>query len=250
MKITFNNTKPVNFGYNYGDFDGTNGKRYKVLTDFMRADTKWEEIVDRFEKTFPEDEKVNFYVLGSSSGEEVFSYIMRLKTVLGDKFQKYMKIKGIDFNKENIRKAKTQRLPMTRHELLKTQKYTNQNLGEFMDIKIFNDYLVFAKPKPILRDNAEFIHADILDKIDDIQGERLLISAKNFWPYLTLEQQRILLNKIAEKCKDTQHLLHIGKTDTKPIDGISYLLEGLGFKETTTDNVYQIPSKKYYTVDM
>ena len=233
--------KPVTFGFNHGDvYNPKTGElQYRVLTDFMRGDIEWDKIAQIYESKFPGDEKVHFYVIGCSSGEENFSYDMKLRTDLGPRYKKYTKIIGIDINQDNIAKAKYGSLLMTAHEKRKIENRINGNIDEYFDITKKNDNLYIVKPKPILREDTAFYKGDIRSIIDELPDDRIILSCRNMWQYLSRFDQKILLRKIAEKYEGKQYIFQLGKTDLATSDGIRELLPKYGFKGTGTDYMFE-----------
>ena len=239
--------KPVAFGFNYGEvLDNKGNLKYKVLSDYMRSDLEWDRIAEVFESKFPGDEKVNFFVIGCSSGEEVFSYIMKLKTALGDRFKKYMKIVGIDINENNILTAKHGIIPMSVHEKNKIENRTNGNINEFLEYEKVNSFLYLSRPKSILTENSCFYRGDIRDIIDNLPEDRVILSCRNMWQYIPRKDQETLLKKLAEKYDGKQFILQIGKTDISNHDGIELLLRRYGFCPNGTDYMYEKTERGTY----
>ena len=93
---------------------------------------------------------------------------------------------------------------------------------------------MFAFVRDSLKKDVLFKKADICDDIDNVPKARTVLFCRNFWNYLSSEQQSLLLNKLMTLLDDTCHII-IGEFDK--IYGLHELLEKRGFAQTTVKGV-------------
>ncbi len=211
----------VNFGYSFEEYKNENGEVVnRNTTCFCRQDLYPEKIAPIFEKTFPGDDKVNVIVYGCSTGEEPMSILMSVHSKLKDKaLRKYLPILAKDIRPENIERAKNVSPLAMFDELYFLREQFPDYKNYFHMVPLTTKYRL--TPKPIIKDNIIFSVADITKDLENIPNKRVALFCRNFWPYLSYEQQENLLASFSEKFNDNQHLLFVGGFDLNNERGIS-----------------------------
>lgn len=165
-------------------------------TSFFRRDMDWNKFTHYLA------DKSDIYCLASSSGDEVYTVIMKLIQKFGDDAKRFYPIKAYDKDPHIIKMANDGYLPMYDCDEDIINNCTNDKFNEYFE-KISEDdipeylkkmdivYDFMAKVKPILRDKVIFSVADATEQCKSINSDKAVVLARNFWPYLKDESQMI-----------------------------------------------------------
>ena len=245
-----NYQKPVNFSGNYATVFAENGRDivYKKYTNAFREPFDWREFALSAYNRFKNTARVIFANHACSSGEETFSFRASFIDVLGEEEANKFNMYGLDFDRENIIAAKSGKFKAYPDELYRIKKYLknpekyfkfgkNYNKIEPAPICTHMENTVEVTAKPILTDNINFLKSDVYRDIDKIPDTNVIFSLRNFWLWQTPEQRKVLVDKMADKFRDTNSLIGIGDCDMLATD-IHELLLNKGFEETDIQYMY------------
>ena len=203
-------------------------------TEFLREDFDIDGIINLASSLHKDVDKVNSYFYACSNGKEVYSFNLKLKSLLKDGANKYYPLIAKDLNPAYVLKAKRGVYSITDSEDEKLSKAMNTNLYRYIDISS-DGYEKIAFIKDSLKSDISFSQANICDDIDKIPYKESLIFVRNFWGYLSAEEQVNLANKLSKSLKE-KSLVIIGSFD-KAL-GIDRLLLSRKFVKSEIPNVF------------
>lgn len=249
MSMQINNSKSYQYNIYQPNFtscsrdvlNSIGGLMHRNDTSLFRADLNCAKFVEYLGEKFKDTDKVNLYCLSSSAGDEVYSVIMKLINVLGEnESKKFFPIIASDYDKNIIRLAKDGFLPMYEGDDGIINKHTNGKFAEYFEKLNYKDipsyvndmdidFDFIAKVKPILREKVIFSVADATEKCKTLSPDNSIVLARNFWPYLKDESQRIrFANELYKNLGDNSAVV-IGKYDDSDGAFASKNLQDIGF---------------------
>lgn len=218
-------------------------------TLFFRDGSFWNKLVDFFATKYKDVSKVNVYDYACSNGSEAYTFIMSLLSRLDENFvKKFFPILAKDYDSYAIEVAQENNLPISEAEIADINMLTGGQFTRFFGAgKSFDKWGTGYYPaRNELKDNVVFTQADILEDYKNINPTNSIVFARNFWPYLTGENQ-IRLAKNLYKQLDKNATVVIGQYDlmdirfTKQADD---LLRNAGFKEVINSDLYGLVYEK------
>lgn len=227
----------INFTSNQRIATNVANKGLKNTTSFFRGDLDWDYFTNLVIEKYKHKPKVNVYCYACSDGSEPYSLAMMLISKLGrDKAQKFFPIKAKDIDPFFIEQAQKGVLKPEMDDLRIIRIKTLRPLSTFMDVDgIFKQEhgsnVCTGKITDNLKGSVEFMQANIVDDIDNIEPKNSIIMFRNAWPHLNEQDKSILLNKLSKKMDDTS-LLTIGWYDRDAAGIDSQTLQKYGLFET------------------
>ena len=222
----------IYFSANNREVYGADNKfQYKTTTYFFRADTDWDKLGNYLCEKYVNADKVNVICHACSNGMEPYSFLMHMKAFHPLEINKFVPIVAKDINPENIEMAKKNIFDLSDTDSCMLDYYTKGLYKFYMDN-------VFIKDVPSrlswsvsdkFKNDIIFEQGDILQDIEDIPGKNTVLFCKNMWPYLPVEQQELLVKKIAEKF-DSSCLIVTGDYD-KILSRVDSLMQKEGFSK-------------------
>ena len=240
--LNVHNSQNINFGYSFRETKNENNEVInRNTTGILRGDLYIWKLPELFEKTFPDDERVYIYDYGCSTGEEPATIFIGLHTALGDKaINKYSPIIARDIDEKNIIDAKTKSIFESFEAVINLKKLTAKTNIKYFNINQMSVDNYKLTPEPILRDNIDFSVGDIREDIKKLPNNRIVLSCRNFWPYLSYKDRLELLKNISKKFTDNQNLILFGDFDFETSNGISKsMLAEYNIIETNVPNVFK-----------
>ncbi len=228
---------------------------YRNDTSLFRYDLgDWDKFTEYLMNKFKNTDKVNFYILSSSAGDEGYSVIMKLLQKYGeDGAKKFFPIIASDIDKKIVNMANKGFLPMFDIEEKLINKQTGGKFGEYFektekipdfikDMNIEFDFL--TKVKPVLRDKIQFHKADATKECLRLKPDNSLVMARNFWPYLKDESIRIKFANDLFKTLKNNSAVVLGCFDDRSGAFASKNLQDAGFIfNPEIQNVYEKGAK-------
>lgn len=188
---------------------------------------------------------VNTHIYGCSNGAESYSMLIYTDSKYGEKIlSKFLPLRAKDFDAEAILRAKRKTLPITSDEFYRINNFTGGNFNKYFDgkrigiypnidyknysgmsyiSKIFDkeistaDSWIGGREVRLKEDYARLIQYDVANILDDYKticpDEPSLVSARNFWPYLGLNNVRNLAKNLGKQMKKGS-VLFVGDYDT------------------------------------
>ena len=213
-------------------------------TSLFRSDIgDWDKFAQYINNKFKNCDKVNIYSLSCSSGDEVYSLVMKLIDKYGEKgAEKYFPIHASDYDEKIINMAKEGYLPLFEDDIELINNQTNGKFNDYFEIlqeppqiindmkmEQYSDYDIIAKVKDKLRNKVEFKVADATKECKLVKPENSLVMVRNFFPYLKDEISRINLAENLYKTLDKTSVVVIGKFDDTSNAFASMNLTDAGF---------------------
>lgn len=177
----------------------------------------YDAIPDYFNKELPKG--ASFYCFGSADSSEVYSYIIKLKEKLGNESDKFFPIKASDIFTDMITKSQNGIIYMDDREIKEFKNNSDYELNNYFTKELSdtteltpknlfsNPYYKFIVNKNI-RDHAEFKVANIADEIKNIpKDEPVIISFKNTWEYLHLDEEKVVLKNLKKLKKGSLFII-------------------------------------------
>ena len=243
----YNRLSNVNFGYRCEEQKDENGVVVnRNTTAIARAGLHVNSLPSFLEEVFPGDERVIMMDYGCSTGEEPSTIFLSLHHKLKDKaIQKYCPIIAKDINPENIDRAKNGNIIAIFDEVWWLKQSFGPKRYDYFYITDLLNGKYRLTPKPLLADNIKYFVADIREDSHKIPNRRVVLSCRNFWPYLSKEDQHMVLKNISQRLTDDQNLLIVGDFDLAAQNGITEdMLKQYGFEQTKYKFIYRkIPRK-------
>lgn len=202
-------------------------------TEFFRDDFDIDGFIYYINNFYKNSVKVDIINYACSTGKEPYSLVLRMKTLFGDKSNKFLPLVAKDIDRNSVIKAKIGKFRISKEEARKIDKAGDLNLYRYLEIvNDGNDKYAFIKDS--LKNLVNFSKANILDDFDDTPKKNTIIICRNFWNYLDAKEQIKLADKLS-KTLDKTCLVVIGSYDKAY--GIDRLLEKRGFVNTEIDGV-------------
>lgn len=202
-------------------------------TEFLREDFDCDGIINLINTLYDDPSKINVLFYACSNGKEVYSFDLRLRALLKDNAQKLYPLVAKDIDPNLILRARRGFYKISNEEEAKLTEATNNNLYRYVDI-IDDGFDKFAKMKDFVSANVNFSTADICSDIDNIPQNPIVLICRNFWNYLSGEDQMRLVEKMGKNLKE-KSLVALGAFDR--VYGLDKLLKSKGFAETGIPNV-------------
>lgn len=234
--IRYNNP---NFKSNNREIHDNNGKLlYKTTTYIYREDLPFNDFVNLLKYTYQNTPKVNFINHACSNGAEAISIATKLIQNLGVEAEKFFPIDARDIDHDNIEGARNGRIGIKAHEIYRINENTNRNLNAYFEFGQTSnpDYDIVIIPKAEIKNKIHFRQSDIFEDIDYMPSKNLVLTCRNFWPYLEPFKRELLAKKLSQKLDQTC-LLVIGDFDSQC--NTPNILERNGFIETAVCHVYK-----------
>jgi len=207
-----------------------------------------------FSQAFPGSEKVNIYNYACSLGYESYGWILWMLAGHEKHPEKFLPIIAKDYDADIIKAAKEFILPLTEDEIAAAkaiiprgtfEDFFNVDYGIRDDILIDTPYHgYFAKPTQKLTENIQFSVADIRRDYKNIEPERSIVLAANFWPYLKKGERYALAENLYKQLAKGS-LVKIGeefdnnRIALNDLKSVSEILSGVGFKRSDEfKNIY------------
>ncbi len=214
-------------------------------TIFFRTDIgDWNNFAQYINNKFKNCDKPNIYSLACSSGDEIYSLIMKLINRYGEKgAEKFFPIYASDFDEDVIEIAKEGYILLFEEdvgliksevkfkfdEYFKILKKTPEII-EDLGLKKYSDYDFIVKVKDKLREKVEFKVSDATQECKLIKPDNSLVMVRNFWPYLKDENTRINLAGNLYKSLGNNSCVVIGSFDNTSSATAAKNLMDAGFK--------------------
>lgn len=249
------NIQNKNYSPNFGNW---NREVFKTSTDSLvqelkhRNDTQfyrdgglWYNIVKMLTEKYKNVSKVNTYCYGCSNGSEPYTFLMELMSICKkDVVQKFLPIIAKDYDEIAIEVAKKNVYAIGTREADSILTYTGRSLDYFLNnTQKYNQFDHHYSAKPILTDNVQFSVADVLEDYKNIKPDNTVVFARNFWPYLSDNNQKELANNLYQQLGKNSTLI-IGNFDLmnlKSGTSIPILLWNAGFNPTDSNTIFVKP---------
>ena len=238
----YNRLNNVHFGYSFEEQKDENDVVVNRNTTMIgRYDLPVNSLPDIFEEVFPGDEKVTIVDYGCSTGEEPSTIFMALYNVLGNRtVEKYCPIIAKDINPKNINRAKNNSIIASYTEAKRLKEFCENKRSYYFYITALANSQYRLTPKPLLKDNITYSVADIREDIHNIPNSRVVVSCRNFWPYLSKKDQHMVLKNLSQQLTDDKNILLVGDFDLVSPSGITKdMLRQYGFEQTEYEHVYR-----------
>lgn len=219
--------------------------KHRNDTRFYRDGGRWYRIVNMLTEKYKKTPKVNTYCYGCSNGSEPYTFLMELMSVCDKAIvQKFLPIIAKDYDEVAINMAKSNKLPIGASEQNVIKQYTGSSIDKYFDkASCSEDLEDYYSAKPILTNNVQFGVADILEDYKNIEPNNTIVFARNFWPYLSDENQKELATNLGHHLGKNSTLI-IGDYDLinhKSNNYIPALLWDAGFNPTDKDTIFVKP---------
>lgn len=207
--------------------------KHRNDTLIYRGGSDWYWIVNKLLEKYKNTLKVNVYNYGCSNGSEPYTFLMELLTICPKKLiDKFTPIIAKDYDPVAINVAKSNRLPISELEQTEVHKYTGKPFSTFFrEVTELTDIEQYYAARTILTDKVHFRVADILEDYKNIQPDNSVVFARNFWPYLSDENQEKLAQNLYNQLGKNSTLF-IGEFDLLNLQSrnrIPILLWNAGF---------------------
>lgn len=241
--LTINSTNSnkcnVNFGMYLHTVRNNVGRLiYRGDTSIFRNDLDWTKVCQFILDKYKDAPDVQIIVHACSDGEEVYTLVSKLLTMeTEENLKKYFPIIARDIDKEHIALAKKGVFEMESFEESGAKFYLKNKLYKFFNpLKIGKSTTIQATD--ILKNKVQFEVSDILEDVDKLHFRNKILFARNFMPYLSLENKAKLIDKLAKRFDSTSTLI-IGDYDKEY--GVDRILRQWGFRESSIENVFEKP---------
>lgn len=240
------------FGIFFNDVKYDDGElRYRGDTVLCRDDLYFPEVVDFLDNKYKNTPKVNVIMHACSDGEEVYSFLSVLISRLKDKASKFLPLSARDIDSEHLKLAKRGVYDITNTEFMMANDYMNGeffNFFELMPKQGSNDPRFkntnTVKVEHSLKSLVDFKQSDILTDVKNTNFKNTVLFARNFWPYLSVDEQKKLAQTLSKRMDESSTLI-IGDYDREQAN-IDTLLRMYGFEETKAVNVFEKRKKLVY----
>ena len=202
-------------------------------TCFFRLDFSWKEFIAQIAKRYDKAQKVNIYSFACSNGAEPFSIAMMLMNRLGEKAKIFLPIKASDIDEKILEAPRKGKIYLEKIDISEIKSHIGADYSDFIkhddNFKFIPDY---NKHKKIcegevtqkLKNAVEFEQRDITRKLPDISKENTIIFARNFWPYLSQQNQNNLAKNLSDNIGGNS-LIFLGGYDCNYITAPKLLRE-------------------------
>lgn len=204
-------------------------------TNFFRGDLNWNDLKDYLAKKYAHTDKVNVICYGCSDVSEPVSLAMILDGKLKDDSDKFFPIISKDKDENILNDAKTFKIDVFPEDISQIESIMGNKKEKYLEETwTKTDKLQYSVNK-VLKDKIKYGQADILEDIHNIPSKDSVVFCRNFWPYLDNQERELLARRLSNRLKDNCMLV-IGDYDRK--FGTESILESVGFKETSVENVF------------
>ena len=198
-------------------------------------------------RVFPGKEKVNFYNYACSIGYESYGWIVWLLSGHEKHPERFFPVIAKDYDTDIINAAKNYILPLADEEIFAVKAIIKKGtFKDFFDVNYnvrdgilidtqYHGYL--ARPTKKLTDNVQFSVADIREDYKNIEPERSIVLAANFWPYMEREDRYQLAENLYRQLAKGS-LVKIGedfdnnRISLGDLKSTAEILSKVGFKRT------------------
>ena len=240
------------FGIFFNDVNNDDGGLcYRGDTVLCRDDLYFPEVIDYLDSKYKNVSKVNVIMHACSDGEEVYSFLSVLISSLGQKAAKFLPVKAKDIDSEHLKLAQKGIYHITDSEYIMANDCMNGNFYNFFEPipnKTSKDprlkYTTAVKVDNSLKSLVMFEQRNIIEDAKKNDFKNTVLFARNFWPYLSIEERHELAKTLSKKMDKTSTLI-IGDYDKEDAD-IGALLRMYGFEETHVNNVFEKRKKLIY----
>ena len=216
---------------------------YYTTTEFFRPDLNWEDFVHYIDNEYKNADKVNIICHACSNGEEPYSLAMLLNHRFKNKADKYFPIIAKDLNIENISLARKGDYTLNSDDVSAIRRYAGRNkLRDYFYILGSDIIYTYARIKKPIKDKVIFNYADIRDDVENIPPKNTVLMCRNFWPYLSSKDRKILAQRLYTQL-DKSSMLVLGNFDMYgcAVDAI----KKAGFVETELYGIFRKKSQKH-----
>lgn len=237
------------FGIFFNNVHNEEGNlRYRGDTILCRNDLYFPEVVDYLDNKYKNVPKVNVIMHACSDGEEVYSFLGVLISKLKEKASKFLPLNAKDIDVSHLKLAKRGVYDITNTEFMVANDSMNGdffNFFELMPSRGSNDprmkHTHTIKVEHSLKSLVNFEQSNIIEDVKKTDFKNTILFARNFWPYLSQDEQEELAKNLSKKM-DSSSTLIIGDYD-RFNGNIDVILLKYGFIEKI-DNVFEKPAKK------
>lgn len=210
-------------------------------TRFFRNSSFWQKLVNMLVEKYKNTQKVNVYCYGCSNGSEPYTFIMQLMSTVKENIaKKFLPIIAKDYDSVAIDVAKRNSYAIGNLEMNAITNYTNNSFDKFFEKSKIKKLPSHYSVKSVLTDNVQFSVANVLEDYTNIEPDNTVVFARNFWPYLSNENQKELAEKMYKQLGENSTLI-IGDFDLpnkRSGNNIPMLLLNAGFNPADTDFVF------------
>jgi len=223
-------------------------------TSFFRTDIEdWNKFTNNLIKKYIDTDKVNIHCFGCSDGVEPFSLAILLIKKLGEKgAKKFFPIIASDIDPKILENPKKGIVFLTDTDLEHIEDNIGKDYSQF--IKHDNNFRVdrtYNSDEEIcngqvaqkVRDAIEFKSGDIRNTLSEIPRENTVVMARNFWPYLSDEDQPKLAEALGKHLKKNSMVI-TGQYDASHRVNAEKLLTQNGFKDSAIRYCYEKPTSE------
>jgi len=218
---------------------------YYTTTEFFRSDLNWEDFVNYLDNEYKYANKVNIICHACSNGEEPYSLAILLKERFQNKSEKFFPIIAKDLNFENISLAKKGVYSLTSEDISGICLHSNNKLNKYFDIIGADWRYYYAKAKNAVKDSVIFSCTDIRDDVDNIPPKNTVLLCRNFWPYLSSKDRKLLAQKLYKQL-DKSSMLVLGNFDMYGC--VTDVLKQNGFVESEIFGIFRKKSTNKNTL--
>lgn len=207
---------------------------YRGDTGLFRSDIDFNELIRFLNKKYVNVPKVNLIAHACSDGEEIFSVISKMIDLLGEEgTKKFLPVIARDIDKNHIEQAISGEYRIESFERGGINFYLGKNFTKYFEPLNEKDVRV----RDNLRQMVKFSAGDIMEDVHKIDFNNTVLLARNFWPYLDMEDIDKLAMNLSHKMNMSSTLV-IGDYDKEY--NIDRILKRYGFKENLfADNVFE-----------
>jgi len=208
------------------------------VTDFFRADLRWQEFSELLSKKYCNSDNINIHDYACSDGSEPYTLVISLINYAPEISEKSFPIIAKDYDKHILYNAMSGSCNIYGSDLDAINEHTNNRFNVYFDIipAEDSDFIFAVRPKDIIKRNIIFQHANILEDIDNLPDKNNVILCRNCWEYIGKQNFQYLAEKLYEKTKNNG-LVVIGKHEE--LFGVPEILQRHGFRETEVKRVYK-----------
>ena len=197
-----------------------------------------------FSHAFNGVDKVNVYNYGCSLGYEAYSYIIWLLSGKKKNPDKFLPIIAKDYDEDIIKAAKNFQLLLDEDEMSKIKMVAGKKkYRDFLEPGMYSKYLILGENHrgmltnltEKLTDNVQFSVADIRKDYKNIEPEKSIVMASNFWPYMEKEDRYELAENLYKQ---------LDKGSCVKIDEFDNSINWLDDKITTTQLLVKVGFKR------
>lgn len=240
------------FGMYFNNVKNDDGKlRYRGDTRICRDDLYFPEVVDYLNNKYKDVPKLNVIMHACSDGEEVYSFLGVLIAKLGEKAEKFLPASARDIDENHLKLAKRGVYHISDMEYTIANDNMNRCFYDFFDYLPHKEspdprlkYTKTVKVNDYLKSLVNFKQSNILEDVKKTDFKNTVLFARNFWPYLSLDERHKLAKTLSKRMDESSTLI-IGDYDREDAC-LDALLRMYGFEETKACNVFEKRKKLVY----